>query len=362
LHVLHVIDGLGLGGAERMAVDLANVTVEAGHRVSLSITRSPDTLASDLRPTVEVLRLGRKRSFDLLPFVRLVRFANREGVDIVHVHMRSSMALLLPFRATRALRVPVLFHDHYGTIEDDRSVPRWFRIGHRFIDRYVGVSPALGTWAQEAGMRRVEVIENAIDLTRFDTREVSPIRKELGLSDDIALGVMVATIRRDKGLETMLDAVAAMQQRERVHVIVAGHRGEPDYVARIEAQHAKLSRHVTLLGGRRDVPALLRAADFGLLSSHTESGPLVLVEYLYAGLPIVSTRVGDIGRRLAAANIAGFVPPREPAQLAAALDDLVALSPAERRARGAIGKQLVESWDLRHTMPRWFAAYASTIG
>jgi glycosyltransferase involved in cell wall biosynthesis len=279
--------------------------------------------------------------------------------------MRSSMALLLPFRASRALRAPVLFHDHYGTIEDDTSVPMWFRIGYRFIDRYVGVSPSLGTWARDAGMpaERIEVIENAIDLSRLHSDAPAEIRRELKLSDDAPLGVMVATLRRDKGIEVLIDALAASRSRERIRVAVAGGRGEPAYADSVEAHRTRagLDACLTFLGGRRDVPALLRAADFALLSSHTESGPLVLVEYLYAGLPIVATRVGDIGRRLAAAGIPGFVPPRDPVAFATALDELTALSPTARRARGDLGRAHVESWDIRTIMPRWFAAYAKTI-
>jgi glycosyltransferase involved in cell wall biosynthesis len=211
---------------------------------------------------------------------------------------------------------------------------------------------------------RTSTIENAIDLARLDGARGADLRAELGVPAERALGLLVATIRRDKGIEVLLDAVAAATQRERMHIAVAGVPLEPDYVARCQRQLARLglAGTVTFLGGRTDVPALLRSVDFALLSSHTESGPLVLIEYMAAMLPFVATQVGDIGRRVAAAGIPGFVPPGQPAAFAAALDQLLALAPAERRARGLLGRQLLtREFDIRVVMPRWYAAYQSAL-
>ena len=365
MHVLHVIDGLGLGGAERMLVDIANRTVDDGHRVSVCVTRDNLTMARELDSRVHILVLARRARISPIGLARLARFVRTDRVDVIHAHLRSNTAFVLQLRLLRAIDTPIVFHDHYGTIEVDRSVPAWFRFGHRFIDRYVGVYDRLTAWARSAGMdaSRTTTIPNALDLSRFAGAPPSGIRAELGVGSAV-LAVMVATLRRDKGIEVLLDALAQTAGREGLRVIVAGTDGEPAYAARCKARCTELGldRIVTFLGGRTDVPSLLAAADLALLTSHTESGPLVLIEYLAAGLPIVSTRVGDIGRRLAEAGVPGFVAAGDAAGFARELDAVLALTPEERRARGELGKQiLVEGWDIRSAMPRWYDVYREAI-
>jgi glycosyltransferase involved in cell wall biosynthesis len=364
MHVLHVIDGLGLGGAERMLVDIANATVRDGHRVSVCITRSETTLSSELDPTIQVLVLDRKRRVSVSAALRLARWIRHERVDVLHVHMRSSAAFILLLRMALLIRRPFVFHDHYGTIEDDRSVPTWFRLGHRFIDHYVGVYEALTDWARTAGVpaTRTTTIPNTLDLSRLSSADRLDLRGELGEAPTTVIGVMVASLRRDKGIETLIDAVLRSRHRDRIRIVIAGAPVEADYAAELNdrVREHGLQGTVTFLGGRTDVPALLPAADVGLLSSHTESGPLVLIEYLAASLPIVSTKVGDIGNRLATLGVPGFVSARDPAAFAAALDEVVELSTAERARRGALGHEvLTRSWDIRSTMPTWYGIYAS---
>src|SRR5690606_5482998 len=110
------------------------------------------------------------------------------------------------------------------------------------------------------------------------------------------------------------------------------------------------------------VPAILAACDFALLSSHSESGPLVLVEYLAAGKPVVATRVGDIGHRLADAGVPGFVPANDPGAYTRALDELLALDADSFKQRGRHGQRMVASgWDIRDAMPAWYAVYNRAI-
>lgn len=344
-----------------MAVDLANATSRAGHRVTMCVTRSDATLASELDPAIPVVRLQRQSRYDLAPVLRLLRFVRRERFDVIHVHMRSSMALALPFRATRVIPMPVVLHDHYGSIERDRSVPRWFRIGHRWIDFYVGVSPRLGDWARDSGLpdSRVEVIENGLDLARLVTDRPTPIREELGLRADTRIGLIVASLRRDKGFEVAIEALSRARAASSVHLVVAGTHADVPYLESLRARAAELqvADRVHFIGPRRDVPGLLAACDFAISASHTESGPLVLVEFAHAGKPFVATEVGDIGRRLASAGVSGFCPPGDASAMAHEIDALLALSVGERELRLLQAREVLPAFDIRTAVPRWIAIY-----
>lgn len=361
MHVLHVIDSLGLGGAERMLVDIANATAADGQRVSVCVTRSESPLAKQLRPGIEVLVLGRRRRLSMRPAARLARWIRRNDVDVLHVHMRSSLAFMIALKSLFMLRTPIVFHDHYGSIELDTSVPRWFAVGHRLVAKYVGVSPALAQWARSAGMPadKVSMIPNALDLDRLTRAQPVGVPRT-----DAAIGILVASFKREKGIDVFIEALAQSKHRNRARVLVAGGGVDSEFGrecrARVEAY--ALGGAITFLGARDDVAGLLKSVDFALLTSHSESGPLVLVEYIANGLPIVSTRVGDIGKRLAAAGVPGFVEPRDPKAFTEALDELLDLDAGARAARGETGRKLLNAgWDIRHALPRWLEVYEQAI-
>jgi glycosyltransferase involved in cell wall biosynthesis len=360
MHVLHVIDSLGLGGAERVLVDLANRTVVDGHRASVCVTRTDTRRATELDPRVRLLVLGRTRRVSISAVRTLARWIRSNQVDVIHAHMRSTAANMLALRALRIVRAPIIFHDHYGSIELDRSVPRWFRLVHRYASLYVGVSDALRDWARAAGVpaERSITIGNAIDLAAFQAPRPAQLREELGIDGPVPLAIVVATLRRDKGIDVLLDALAQMRNQG-VRVAIAGADGEPAYAAECRR---RAGARVMFLGARSDVPALLHAADIGVLASRTESGPLVLAEYVAAGLPVVSTRVGNIGQRLAELGVQGFVPADNVGALASALDEVLDLTPEQRRSRGEAGRRLLgDAWDVRNVMSRWYEVYRDVV-
>jgi glycosyltransferase involved in cell wall biosynthesis len=364
LHVMHVIDSLGVGGAERVLVDLANATAADGHRVTVCVTRSDVTRKPELDPRIELLVLDRTRTISPRAIARLRHHVANEHVDVIHAHMRSTAANMLFLRATHMIDRPVIVHDHYGAIETDKSVPLWFQIGHRFASYYVGVSDELRDWARDAGVpaERSITIANPIDLGRFEIALPAPVRSELGIDTHIPVAIVVATLRRDKGIDLLLDALA--QMRATVCVLFVGADGDGSYAAacRQQARSLGLIDRVRFLGPRTDVPALLKAADLGILPSRSESGPLVLVEYIAAGLPIVATRVGNIGRRLADAGVPGFVQPGDRDGLRAAVRELLDLSPAARTQRAARGREVIDDqWQVRNAITRWYDVYRHAI-
>lgn len=349
-----------------MLVDIANATARDGHRVTVCVTRDNTVQGGALDRGIELLVLGRKRRFDVAPTARLIRWINTNAVDVLHVHMRSSLSFILALRLLRLVRTPIVFHDHYGTIEIDSSVPSWFRLGRRMIDQYVGVYERLTEWAIHAGVdrSRATTIANALDLTRLTTSSPVDVRAELGIPNDRLVAILVATVRRDKGIELAIEAVSRMLHRQRVQVLLVGGQPDATYAAecRALAESLGVADSVTFMGPRSDVPGLLKGADLGMLSSHTESGPLVLLEYLAAGLPIVATTVGNIGRALESRGIPGFVPTRDTAAFARALDEVVDLDRDVRRQRAAAGSALLSAvWDIRAAMPAWYSAYAHAI-
>ena len=364
MHVLHVIDSLGLGGAERMLIDIANATVADGHRVSVCITRADTTRAADLHEDIELLVLARRSRLDPTAIAILVRWLRNNSVDVLHVHMRSSASFVLVLRIALLVRAPIVFHDHFGTIETDTSVPLWFRLGHRAFAAYVGVYERLAAWARGAGMPpdRVYTIENRLDLTRLVGNAPVDLHVELGLDSAVPIGILVATLRSPKGVQVAIEAASLTIHP--FHLVIVGAEGEPAYAeaCRTLVRRLDLGARVTFLGPRTDVPSMLVGANLALLSSHTESGPLVLIEYAAAGVPFVATRVGEVGRKLSALGVPGFVAAGDIAAFARAIDIVLAATNAEREERISVARRVLDGeFDLRPIMPRWYEVYRAAI-
>src|SRR5437667_7617206 len=144
MHILHVIDGLCLGGAERMLVDIANATVARGNRASVCVTRSSTDMAGFLDSKVPLHVLHRSGRFDLKALRSFAALVKSERVELLHAHGRSTFSMLALLKVTGWLKVPIVLHDHYGTIELDTAIPTWFRFAGRYcLDFYVGACALL---------------------------------------------------------------------------------------------------------------------------------------------------------------------------------------------------------------------------
>jgi glycosyltransferase involved in cell wall biosynthesis len=110
-----------------------------------------------------------------------------------------------------------------------------------------------------------------------------------------------------------------------------------------EIRRLGLTSQVQLAGERRDVPKLLARADFFVLSSASEGLPVSVLEAMAAGLPVVAARVGGVPEVVLDGRTGVLFRPRDPEELAAALERLVA-QPALRRRLGSAGRARAEEW------------------
>lgn len=364
MRIMHVIDGLRLGGAERMLVDIANATAEDGNVVSVCVTRTEADLGGELRPDVPLWILGRQKRFDWPAMWRFAKKIRADKIELLHAHQRSTFAFLALLKTLGLIRVPIVLHDHYGQIEIDQSVPLWFRAWGRFcVGHYVGVYQRLADWAVTAGVEpsRISAIGNAQDLQRLQQAPAKDLRREFSIHADELIGIAVAGLRHEKGIHVLLAALAQRATKRPMKILIVGGTRETAYVEQCRAQTAalKLDGTVIFAGERADVPSLIKGADFALLPSISESGPLVLVEYMAGGLPFVATRVGDISNRVATLGVPEFVAPDDAPALAQKLDRLLSLSADEWTERKKLGRKVAQKYfDIRATMPRWYEVYA----
>ncbi|MGV3724099.1 MAG: glycosyltransferase [Actinomycetota bacterium] len=369
--VMHVVQSFSLGGAERMAVELANRANRAEIRPAILATRGDGPLRAELSEDIPALVLGRRRRWDPRCLTAFHSFVRKHAIQLVHSHGPGPLLYSTAALLSGGLRRAHVYHDHHGRLSAHEPDPRLaqriaFRAG---LTAVIGVSRFACDWAElRMGWppQKTFLLRNGIDSERFLKARPAPVRHELGDRPGELLLAMVANFRAPKDHLTALQALAACRHRERLRVLFLGGEGADtggcEGQARRAAEQLGVADRVVFGGLRPDIPEVLAGCDGGLFASLRESGPLVLLEYMAAGLPFASTRVGEIGAELQEGRVGFFAPPNVPAALARALDLLAGMSDEERIRMGQTGRQqVVQEFDQRYTAERLAQIYRQVL-
>jgi glycosyltransferase involved in cell wall biosynthesis len=299
LSIVHVLSSFGLGGQERVALDLAAGQTAAGHRVrtvSLAAEDGPLRAEFERRGLVVAALPKRGAGVDFRLPLRLTELFRTAEAEVVHTH--NPQPLIYAGPAAKIAGAALVHTKHGVNPERGKSVRRrLYQAATLLADAFVAVSESTAgaARAQREGLAaRTHVIPNGIDLSRFagasDAR--AAIRGELGIPADAFAVATVGRLFEEKGHAFLIRALAPTLG-ERFHLIVVGEGPER---ARLAAQVAALPGPgaVHLTGNRGDVPRVLGAVDAFALASVREGLPLVIPEAMAAGLPVVATAVGGV--------------------------------------------------------------------
>jgi glycosyltransferase involved in cell wall biosynthesis len=355
---MHITDTLEAGGAEQVAVNLANLLPRERFRTHLCTTRRDGRLADALLSDVGRLRLGRRWRFDRAAIGRMVAYIREHEIEILHAHGSSIFtASLASFFAPR----PLLFwHDHYGLPLEERAA--WIeRPLAKRAGAVIAVSQPLAEWSRRnlaLAHDRVWYIPNFVCLPKGN-----PTPPRLPGEEGYRI-VCVANLRPQKDHLTLVRAMAdVVRQIPAAHLLLVGSIVDESYHGAIKGEVARLGleEHVSLLGERSDVAAILRESDVGVLSSLAEGLPLALVEYAQAGLACVATRVGQCAEVLNDGRSGLLVPARSPLELGQALARLLK-SPVERIALGELARRRAqELYSARSGVERICRVYDTVL-
>jgi glycosyltransferase involved in cell wall biosynthesis len=312
--VLHVIQELRVGGAERIVASLAAAARERG--VEVGVAAAPGPMAEEIRAQLFPLPiLGRRVSRVPRGAGALDAAIRRFRPTVVHAH-NPGMAVLAGVATARGRRVPGLVSVHGVPDGDYAAAARLLRLAGLPA---VACGPGVATALAEQGLGVEATIGNAVGPppARADRAELG---REWGLEQGLALFVAVGRLVEAKNHALAIDAVAAVPEAALAII------GDGPLRAELERQAARLGvgARVAIPGFRGDARAIMGAADGVVLSSRGEGLPLVVLEALAAGVPIAATAVRGIRDYLTDGENALLVPPDDPGALAGAIRRLLA--------------------------------------
>jgi glycosyltransferase involved in cell wall biosynthesis len=312
LSIAHVLSSFEMGGQECVALDLAKLQRAAGHRVQvLSLSEPPDgPMAERFRAAGALTETVPKRgpSFDPTLALRVAQSLSKAGADIVHTHNPRALVYGAPAAALAGLHA---VHTKHG-VNPDRSRRMWLRrVASSMVDAYVAVTPTLARVAverHECDSTQLHVIPNGIDTARFSPNPAArrKLRMELGISETAWVLGTVGRLAPEKNQGLLIDAVAPILDPRR-HLVIVG--DGPDREALLERARGTLRPDlIHFTGARDDVEAVLACFDAFALTSESEGLPLVVLEAMAMGLPVVATAVGGVPDVIEAGKTGFLVP------------------------------------------------------
>jgi glycosyltransferase involved in cell wall biosynthesis len=358
--IVHLVIGGEVAGGQLVALRLAHAASAAGHDV---VFVSPSRGAFVDRAEregfgVHVMRLD--GALNPRSVARLRTALARERADVVHTHTHFSLNVIGRI-AARAAGAVVVAHMHVENVFRPGRLARGTQVAvdngtARLCQWIVAVSDATraALVAQGYPADRTVTVRNGIE-AREPARPASleppptgPVLLEVGRLCEV------------KGQHELIAALARLDRSD-VTVLLAGEDIETHGAFRLRLEHEAselgVADRVRFLGRRDDVPALLAGADALVLPSWIEGLPLVVLEAMAAGVPVVATSVGGTPETVVEGETGFLVPPRDVSALAHAIDALLRDPELARRLGEAGRKRAREDFDADTAAQRILGLY-----
>lgn len=349
--VLHLIDTLEAGGAERVAVNLANLLPRDRYAACLCTSRREGPLSNLVAEDVRWLKLHRTYHFDLKAFIDLLNFIRDNNVRIIHAHSSSlfiaaEVKLFLP-------DVKVLWHVHAGALES--GIPLLYKLAIRNINGIITVNEPLA-------FRIIQDIKVPNDsvwyLKNFSVQGSLNGNQSQCLEFSGKPGkkiICVSNFRAEKDHLTLVKAFSKVVTKEpEARLFLVGLKVDEDYYQELLGliSELDLSQQVVVLGQRNDVQQILNCFDIGVLSSQSEGLPLSLLEYGQAKLAVVVTNVGQCREVVDNGQAGLVVAPRDVAGLAAAMIEILEDIPFQQKLGEALFQRVNDQYSARAAIER----------
>ncbi|CAN5647234.1 glycosyltransferase [soil metagenome] len=292
ISVAHVIDRLNVGGAERIAVTLANIFHDNGHEVLFVTTVSKGPLAALLKKDISIINLERKWKWNPATMYHLIQAVKR--FDIIHVHSRHNLRYFLLAKALFGLTKQIFYHEHHGYRVNTKATGLEKKLFPQTI--FIAVSEQLKKWAvEQVGVEQGK----AFVLPNIVLKEnVAPVKEE-GVIIKLVIVSNFVPVKNIAFAINVLEQLL-MPDNKQYSLTIIGAKADENYFHEIVQliKEKQLQQSVFFIHDSISIQSSLPQFDLALHTSLSESGPLVLIEYMAQGLPFITYETGEVVQQI----------------------------------------------------------------
>ena len=340
MRLLLVADSLDVGGAEWHVVNLASALAEQGHRITLACTVEgvlaplAEQAGISVRPLLHHLVKRRQSPRYAWKLAKLVR---QSQFDLVHAHMYASA--LASAYALLGTSIPLVITEHSQANWRSQYACRCSQWSYSQARHIIAVSREIRRrLIEQEGVPsdRISVIMNALPPVSEQHKSIQP-DLPAALRNGLLVGV-AARLQPEKGVAYFLEAAAhVLQFLPEVHFLVMGD-GPQRKELQAYVEQLGVQEHVHFLGFRLDARAIIGLLNVLVVPSLSEGTPLVTLEAMSAGVPVVASAVGGIPEQVRHQSEGILVPPGDALALGEAVLHLLQ-NPTWMQQLGEAGRQ-----------------------
>lgn len=307
MKILHIINSLATGGAEKLLLETIPLYQKRGIKVDLFVLNDNDTpFLGELRKLncCTIYTAGKRSVYHPLNIFKIIPILKK--YDIAHVHLFPAQYWVVCAKILSLSKVKLLFTEH--NTSNRRLANSFFRIVdkrvYRFYNRIVCITNEIQTILlahTSLPKSRFTVIENGVNLSKIEQAQPllwSEIDKRILPNDTIL--IQVAGFREQKDQMTLIKALVHLPAS--IKLVLVG-EGILKNDCESIVKELELQNRVFFIGLRMDVPHLLKSADIVVLSSYYEGLSLSSIEGMAAGKPFVASNVPGLKEVVQGAGI-----------------------------------------------------------
>ncbi|HCG76369.1 MAG: hypothetical protein CO162_02405 [bacterium (Candidatus Ratteibacteria) CG_4_9_14_3_um_filter_41_21] len=335
IKVIHLIEDLKIGGAERVVANIAEGLDKERYQISIWCLAGGGEIADELKAKgIDLKILGIGNYHNPLNILKLILLLKKERFNIVHMH--GYFATTIGRIAARISGIPILV-THLHTTHYNLKLRNIIvdKILNLFTQKIICVSEAVKKSfidTEDGAKGKFIVIYNGIDKKKYTLHQLDDRREII---------TTVSSLYPHKGHTHLLKAMKeVLTSFPRVRFWIVG-EGPLKEKLKKEAINLEISSQVSFLGKRKDIPEILSQSVLFVLPSLREGLPLTILEAIAVGLPVIATEVGGIPEAVIDKETGFLVPPENAEALAEAIINLLK-NPKMMEEMGQKGRKIFE--------------------
>ena len=360
MKVLHIINSLATGGAEKLIVETLPLFQEQGVQADvLLLNGSEYPLFKELRAKncCRIYSLGKGSVYNPKHIGKIIPYLKE--YDLVHVHLFPAQYFAIAAKRLSFSKKPFVFTEH--STSNRRFQSRRYKMADRIVYNVYTKVICITEKVKAAVVKqtalpakKLTVIQNGVDLEKI--RQAKPLSRQiLNFTDRDVLILQVSSFQEPKDQHTVIRSLQHLPAN--VKLLLAG-----DGVLRPQCEQLvaelKLQERVMFLGIRSNIPSLLKTADVIVLSSKYEGLSLSSIEGMASGRPFVASNVPGLAEVVGGAGI--LFPQGDDQRLAQEIRRLME-DESYYRQTAAQCQQRAAQYDIHRMVEQQVALYKSLV-
>lgn len=294
MNICHVIDHMGLGGAQTIVRDLVD---RNENHFLFSLKKSKNQVIFKNIDAVNRINISVSSSkYSLIVVKELSQVVRKNKIDILHLHLQRSLLigyLLKIFYPS--LNVKLIFHQHNTIDREHFFFSRIINLVHLKIDAFIAVSKEskeLLAANTKLSKSKITVIYNYINLEKVNLtgeKELKDIREEIGISKENFVVGYAGRLKKYKGVDTIIKAIQFLDDPN-IHLVIVG---SGEYRSELE-KLVNNSKNIHVIGFRSDMGNLYQIFNTLVLASSSEGNPMTFFESQAYNVPFIGSNIKSI--------------------------------------------------------------------